>query len=172
VGVKLAVAEDCRRVFISSTMQMQVQVFVMKEGRYSLFRTIQEGFPLYDIAINPQTDMFVVNRHTDHSSAVYTYNYCTEDYELQQVISSNSDHYSVQMTDDRILLGGMDGQAILYYYTYVLHEECSSGSFGEKLLSGITYVASTSTATRPITNLAISSNLAIASSLYSMVFLM
>ena len=73
VGVKFAVADDCSKVFISSTMQMQVQVFVMEEGQYSLFRTVQEDFPLYDIAINPEADMFVVSRHTGQSSAVYRY---------------------------------------------------------------------------------------------------
>jgi hypothetical protein len=75
VAVKFAVAEDCSKVFISSTMQMQVQVqvFVKEEGQYSLFRTVQEDFPLYDIAIHPEADMFVVSRHTNHSSAVYRY---------------------------------------------------------------------------------------------------
>ena len=88
---------------------MQVQVFVMQEGQYSLFRTVQEEFPLYDIAINPEADMFVVNRHTDHSSAVYRYDSCTEDYELEEVLKGTSDHYVVEMTDDRIALGGLDG---------------------------------------------------------------
>ena len=73
VVVKFAVSEDCSKVFISSTMQMQVQVFVLEEGQYSLFRTVQEKFPLYDIAIHPEADMFVVSRHTNHSSAVYRY---------------------------------------------------------------------------------------------------
>lgn len=41
VGVKFAVSDDCSKVFISSTMQMQVQVFLLQEGQYSLFRTVQ-----------------------------------------------------------------------------------------------------------------------------------
>ena len=82
-------ADDCSKVFISTTMSMQVQVFVMQGGQYSLFRTVQEDFPLYDIAINPEADMFVVNRHTDHSSAVYRYDSCTEDYELEEVLKGD-----------------------------------------------------------------------------------
>ena len=158
-------ADDCSKVFISSTMLMQVQVFVMEGGQYSLFRTVQEDFPLYDIAINPQADMFVVNRHTDHSSAVYRYDSCTEDYELEEVLKGESDHYVVEMTDDQIVLGGLDEQAAVYDYTYSIREVCES--FGLKKLSPISDITTVTHTTRSITNLDVSADLVLASSLYS-----
>ena len=149
-------------------MQMQVQVFTMEKGQYSLFRTVQEDFPLYDIAINPQTDMFVVNRHTNHSSAVYKYDECTEDYELAEVIEGNSDHSAVQMTADQIVLGGLDGKVAVYSYAYSLREACSS--FGQKELTPISDVT-TVAAPRSITNMDISADFVVAMSLYSGVVL-
>ena len=147
---------------------MQVQVFVMEEGQYSLFRTVQEDFPLYDIAINPEADMFVVNRHTDHSSAVYRYDLCTEHYELEEVIEGISDHSAVQMTDNQIVLGGLDGQVSVYNYTYSIREVCDS--FGLKKLSPISDVTTVIDATRSITHMDVSADLVVASSLYSGVF--
>ena len=147
---------------------MQVQVFVMSRGKYSLFRTVQENFPLYDIAIHPQADMFVVNRHTDHSSAVYRYDSCTEEYELEKVIEGESDHVVVEMTDDRIVLADLDGKVTVFNYTYSLREVCSS--FGQKELNPISDFANVAVQ-RSITDMDMSADLVVASSLYSGVLL-
>ena len=168
VGVKFAVSDDCRRVFISNTMQMQVQVFVMEEGKYSLFRTVQENFPLYDIAIHSQADMFMVNRHTDHSSVMYRYDSCTEDYELDKVFEGDSDYVAVEMTDDRIGLADLNGKVTVHDYTYLIREECS---FGEKKLTSPISDVTTVAAPRSITDMDVSSELVVASSLYTGVLL-
>ena len=147
---------------------MQVQVFTMEEGQYSLFRTVQEDFPLYGIAINPDADMFVVSRHTGQSSAVYKYDECTEDYALEEVISSGSDHSAVEMTADRIVLGGLDGKVAIYSYTYSLRKFCKA--FGNKDLGPI-FSGATVAASRSITNIDISADVVVAMSLYSGVLL-
>ena len=73
LDVHMAVSSKCEKVFISSSMQMTVKVFVQEKDQYTEFKTVAESFPLYGIAINPETDVFVVNRHSDESSAVYHY---------------------------------------------------------------------------------------------------
>ena len=105
-------------------MQMQVEVLVRAEGQYSLFRTVQEDFPLSDIALHPQSHMFVVSRHTNRSSAVYKYDPCTEDYELEKVIEGDSDHIVVEMTADWIVLAELGGKVAVYNYTSSWSEIC------------------------------------------------
>jgi hypothetical protein len=132
VDVKLAVSKTCKRVFVSSRKKRAVQVFVMENDSYVLFRTVQERFPLYDIAVNPDSDLFVVNRHTSHSSAVYRWSKCKDSYEVVKEIKGDADHYAVAMTDSQIALGDRNGKVSVFEYTSPLEEEGECITFGLK----------------------------------------
>ena len=80
-----------------------------------------------------------------------------------------SDHYAVEMTDDRVVLAELDGTVTVYNYTYSLREVCTM--FGHKEVTIPLSDVTTAAATRPITNMDVSSNLVVASSLYSAVLL-
>lgn len=163
VAVHFAVSSDCRRVFISHNMQQNVKVYVREDGQYSLFRTITQEVPLYDIAINPDADIFAVNRHTDDSTIVFKYDACTEEYKEESILKDGvSDDYAVQVTATEIILGNLDGD--LQTYTYSSQpEECDP--FGRKTLSEVTDHAM-ATGPRAVTALDIADNQVVAVSKY------
>ena len=85
---------------------MKVDIYAKGfNGEYSLLNTIQESYPLFDIAISPDADIFVVNRHTNHSSALYQYDECAGSFYLVDIIESEQDHCAVEMTDAEIVIG-------------------------------------------------------------------
>lgn len=164
----MAVSSKCEKVFISSSMQMNVKVFVQEKDQYTEFKTVTESFPLYGIAINPEADVFVVNRHSDESSAVYHYDSCTQDYQRVEVLQGDKDYYTVEVTESEIILGDQGGTIKAHTYNYKTNV-CDP--FGKKALSLITDLATVSHVGRAITDMDISGDLVIASSSYSpMVF--
>lgn len=160
-GVKWAVAHDCKRVFISNNMLMNVQVFTLQEGSYSLSSTVQEDFPLWDIAINPEADIFVVNRHTDQSTVVYMLDGLTNKYKLMETLPGQHDHYAAVMTDSRIVLGDLHGKLSIYKYSH------SVSAFARKHVQEyIDRGALVDTTWRAITDIDISDRLVVATNQY------
>ena len=85
------------------------------------------------------------------------------------MIEGDSDHYAVEMSEHKIVLGGMDGKVTAYNYTYSLREVCRG--FGQKKFTSPISDVTTVTAPRLITNMDVSDDLVVASSLYSGVLL-
>ena len=85
------------------------------------------------------------------------------------MLSGDSDHSAVEMTDGQIALGGLDGKVAVYSYTYSLRESCIA-TFGKKFLSPISDTT-TVTAPRSITSMEVSADVVVAMSLYSGVLL-
>ena len=144
---------------------MQVRLYIKDEdGEFALWKTIQQDFPVYDIATNAVGDVFVVNIHTNHSSVMYKYDECTDDISLAAVIVGEQDHYVAAMTEEEIMLADLQGKVTVYSYTYLVRETCYN--FGAKTITDVTEIEGVQ-APRSITDLEIAGNVVIASSMYS-----
>lgn len=161
--MKMAVSDDCERVYLSNKMLMRVDVLMREDSSYTLFRRIEEDFPLSDIALHPDADVFTVARHTNDSSAVYRYDMCAEEYQLDKVIVGEFDHYSVQMSNLQIAVGDLEGKVAIYDYSYLTKQECSD--FGLKDVS-ISEVGQVEEGIRSIIDMEVSGDLVAAASRY------
>lgn len=98
--IKFTISEDCQRVFVAYRMLMRVNLYIKDvDNKFYFSKTIQQRFPVYDVATNSVGDMFVVNIHTNHSSVVYQYDECTDEFLVVKVIEGEGDHYVAEITD-------------------------------------------------------------------------
>ena len=133
-----------------------------------MFKTYDQTSPSSTISLNPDGDAFLVARHTTSSSALYKYNQCTEDYELEKVITEGSDDYANAISGSSIALGNQDGNIQVYDYSYSM-KTCED--FGNKLISEISDITSTTEIPRTITSISGSGNYLLIGSKYSSTFL-
>lgn len=78
----MAVTDDCSKIFVSNTMEMNIKVYTQTNDQLDLTETIEQPIdnmhPLGKISLNPDGDLLVVAQHAAGTSSIFKFDECEE----------------------------------------------------------------------------------------------